>query len=78
MTFINVFLLSSIFHFGLQLSYRTAGSLAGAQATVKCNPWFAIIVSGRFSRLAKSLAIHPLSYKCNRIRCAVFFAETAA
>lgn len=52
-------------------------SPAGAQATVKCNPWFAIIVSGRSSRLAESPVIHPLSYECHRIRSAVFLAKTA-
>ena len=38
---------------------------------------FAIIVSGRSSRLAESPVIHPLSYECHRIRSAVFLAKTA-
>jgi hypothetical protein len=51
----------------IYLPSQRRGSLAGAQATVKCNP-----------RLAESIVIHPLSYECYRIRCAVFLAETAA
>ena len=36
-----------------------------------CNPWFAIIGSGRSSWLAELLVIHPLSHECDRIGYAI-------
>ena len=53
-------------------------SLGGAQATIKCKPWFVIIVSGGSSRVVELPVIHPFSYKCDCIRCAVFITDTAA